>query len=375
MDLDLSVDQLAAAELARRILADHASPELLRSMEGDGATMATDAWRHLGAAGLLAVALPEEHGGADLGMVAACALAEEVGATVAPIPYVSSVVQAGMTIAAHGTDAARTEWLDAVSSGQRILTVALAEDFTGIAPSEPAVRATPHGGGWVIDGESWFVPWLLDADRVIVPATTPDGPIMVALDPQADGVATDPVESISRARRHHCTWRTVAVNRDEVVVGVKRGPAALRALHARSQLAVAATLAGVCREAVRLTAAHASEREQFGVKIGTFQAVAHQAANAWTDARAVALTTRSAAWRLDAGLPADEAIEIAAWWAASGSERVAHTAQHLHGGIGVDTGYPLHRYFRWAKELQLTLGSTGHHLAALGARLAGDPVS
>ena len=123
-------------------------------------------------------------------------------------------------------------------------------------------------------------------------------------------------------------------------------------------------------EALRLTAAHVSEREQFGHKIATFQAVAQRAADAYVDARAIALTARQAAWRLAAGLPADEALAIAKFWAAEGGQRVAHAAQHLHGGIGVDVEYPLHRYFRQAKHLELALGGASAHLLRFGAMLA-----
>jgi alkylation response protein AidB-like acyl-CoA dehydrogenase len=128
--------------------------------------------------------------------------------------------------------------------------------------------------------------------------------------------------------------------------------------------------AGVCEGAIRMTAKHVSEREQFGSKIGTFQAVAHRAADAYVDTAAITLTARQAAWRLSRGLPADEALAVAKFWAADGGCRVAHAAQHLHGGLGFDTDYPVHRYFRWTKVIELTLGSAADHLLRLGDLLA-----
>jgi alkylation response protein AidB-like acyl-CoA dehydrogenase len=83
------------------------------------------------------------------------------------------------------------------------------------------------------------------------------------------------------------------------------------------------------------------------------------------------LTARLAAWSLAQGLPADDLIAIAKFWTADAGQRVVHAAQHLHGGIGVDTEYPVHRYFRWAKQLELTMGGANEHLLRLGNLLAG----
>ncbi|MDZ7733321.1 MAG: acyl-CoA dehydrogenase family protein [Acidimicrobiia bacterium] len=107
--------------------------------------------------------------------------------------------------------------------------------------------------------------------------------------------------------------------------------------------------------------------------IATFQAVAHRAADAFIDATAVQFTARVAAWRLAEGLPARDELDVAKFWTADAGQRVVHAAQHLHGGIGVDKDWPLHRYFLWAKELELTLGGASAHLQSLGARLAAGP--
>jgi 3-oxocholest-4-en-26-oyl-CoA dehydrogenase beta subunit len=134
-----------------------------------------------------------------------------------------------------------------------------------------------------------------------------------------------------------------------------------------------ATVSGVCEGALRITAAYVSEREQFGTKIGTFQAVGQRMADAYIDTEAIRLTTRQGAWRLASGLPVDDELHIAKFWAADGAHRVVHAAQHLHGGVGLDLDFPIHRYFRWAKVLELQLGSGTEHLRALGASIAASP--
>jgi alkylation response protein AidB-like acyl-CoA dehydrogenase len=138
----------------------------------------------------------------------------------------------------------------------------------------------------------------------------------------------------------------------------------------RATAGLCSTEVGVCEAALRLTASYVSEREQFGAKIGTFQAVAQRIADAYIDTEAIRLTALQAAWRLSEGLDAADELAIAKFWAADGGHRVVHAAQHLHGGIGMDTDYPVHRYYRWSKVIELNLGTATEHLRRLGERIA-----
>ncbi len=127
---------------------------------------------------------------------------------------------------------------------------------------------------------------------------------------------------------------------------------------------------GVAERALRTTATYTSSRQQFDRPIATFQAVAQRAADAYIDVEAIRLTLWKAAFRLDAGLPAAEAVSVAKLYAAEAGHRVVYAAQHLHGGMGFDTDYPLYRHYLWSKQIELTLGSASVHLARLGAAIA-----
>jgi alkylation response protein AidB-like acyl-CoA dehydrogenase len=131
-----------------------------------------------------------------------------------------------------------------------------------------------------------------------------------------------------------------------------------------------ATAVGVLDEAIRITAEYISHRQQFGKPIATFQGATLKAADAYIDAGAVRATTWSAVWRLAEGLPCDDELAIAKYWVAYGGQNAVHNCQHLHGGMGVDVDYPIHRYFIWAKDLELTLGGETTQLLKLGASLA-----
>ena len=134
-------------------------------------------------------------------------------------------------------------------------------------------------------------------------------------------------------------------------------------------------MSGVCQRALALTAAYAKERVQFERQIASFQAVSQRAGDSYINTEAVRLTAWQAAWRLSEGLPSSEQVASAKFWASDGGLQVLHAAQHLHGGVGVDRDYPLHRCFLWGKQIELTLGSTMPSLVRLGRLIADTPVA
>jgi acyl-CoA dehydrogenase len=137
----------------------------------------------------------------------------------------------------------------------------------------------------------------------------------------------------------------------------------------RATVALCALQLGVVERALEMTASYATTRVQFGRAIGTFQAVAQRLADAYIDVEAIRLTMWQAAWRLHEGLPCDTEVNTAKFWAADGGHRVAHTAVHVHGGVGIDVDYPLHRYFVAAKHHEFALGHATDHLLAIGTAL------
>ena len=130
--------------------------------------------------------------------------------------------------------------------------------------------------------------------------------------------------------------------------------------------ALCAQQLGVLSRALEMTAEYSKTRVQFDRPIATFQAVGQRIADGYIDVEGVRLTTWQAAWRLSAGLPAATEVEVAKFWAADAGHRVAHTAVHVHGGMGVDVDYPLHRYTKQAKGIELMFGAATAQLSRLG---------
>jgi len=375
MDLELDENQRSIADLGLQILRGSLSRERLRAIEASDDHFARDEWQQLATAGLLGVPLPEDVGGGGFGLVEACLVLEQVGRTVAPLPYLQTVVGSAMTIDAFGTPEQRQRLLPRIAGGEWIVVPALAEHLDELATSLPATTASRDGAGWKLDGEKLLVSMAHVADRLLVPARTgPDSCGVFLVDARAAGVTLALTETTAREIRANVRLAGVRVAADDVIGDLHGGTDVVAATVRRLTAGLCATQAGICAEALRMTAAHVSEREQFGQKIATFQAVAQRAADAFIDTEAVTLTARQAAWLLASGRSgAEEALDTAKFWAAEGGFRVAHAAQHLHGGIGVDQEYPLFRYFRLARQTELTLGGAALHLKQLGDRIAERP--
>jgi 3-oxocholest-4-en-26-oyl-CoA dehydrogenase beta subunit len=370
VDFDLTDEQQATAEPAAKLLGDKSTPEALRALDhADDLRFDRELWRAMAGAGLLGIAVPVEHGGAGLGLVELCLVLEEVGRRTAPVPALASLAFAGLPVARFGSRDQRAALLPPLAGGASVPTAALVEPLGD--PVRPATAARPDGNGWVLDGTKTNVPAALVADTVLVPATTPEGAtgvFVVAAD--APGLSCERQATTTGTPEAQLELAGVRVGGDAALGPVDEAGTVLRWTVEHATVAACAVMAGLAAEAVRMTGEYTSSREQFGRPIATFQAVGQRAADAYVDAHAIRLTMLQAAWRLTAGFPADREVAIAKYWASAGGQRVVHAAQHLHGGIGVDRDYPLHRYFLLAKQLELTLGGANRQLVNLGRLLA-----
>jgi acyl-CoA dehydrogenase len=374
MDFSFSEEQEAVRELADRIFTDLSTQERLRELElePDGDRFDRKLWSELAAAGLLGIALPEAVGGAGLGFLETGLLAEAAGRTAAYVPVVETLAAAAPAVARFGTEAQQQRWLPGVVAGDSVLTTALVE--LGGTPAAPATVAEPSGDGWTLTGVKACVPSGTFADAVLVPARIePDGVAVFVVETGADGVTIERQEANNGQPEGLVTLSGVTVGPEALLGPVADGPAVIEWLVQRSTTALALMQAGAAAASVALLAEYTKTREQFGKPIATFQAVGQRAADAYVDAEAIRLTAWQAAWRLDEGMPADKEIAVAKFWAADGGQRVVHAAVHLHGGVGVDREYPLHRFFLNTKHIELTLGGATDQLLRLGATLAAEP--
>jgi alkylation response protein AidB-like acyl-CoA dehydrogenase len=374
MDFTLSDEQQAIVDLASKLLTEQVSAERLKEAEADGGPGFDEPlWATLAEANLLGVAVPEAHGGLGLGPVELALLLEEAGRTVAPVPLLACSVSSA-ALARFGTDDQHRAVLPAVAAGDLVLTAALLEPLGD--PLRPTTTAAADGDGWTLDGLKTCVPGGLVAGRVLIPATTADGAVglfLVATD-QA-GVTRRRQDTITRLPEAEIELDGVHAGAGDLVGHLDPDAAALSWLVELTTVAASAEMVGVADAALRLTAEYTTSREQFDRPIATFQAVGQRAADAFVDTESIRLTALKAAWQLADGRPAAKEVAVAKYFASEAGQRVVRAAVHLHGGVGVDRDYPLHRYYQRAKQLELTLGGAGRQLEALGRLLADEPVA
>jgi alkylation response protein AidB-like acyl-CoA dehydrogenase len=372
MDFSFTDEQRAIAELAAQILTDRCPLERLKAVEASEDRYDRELWSELAKAGLLGAALPESVGGSGGGFIEACLLLEQQGRRVALLPVLSTIVSAAMPLVRFGTKEQQQSYLSGVANGNTVLTAALSE--LGGDARTPTTTATPDRSGWKLNGIKVEVPMAHRAATALVPARTAHGDVGVFLvDPKAPGVTLDRQDATNWEAQFRMELKDVKVAAAAVVGSIENGQSVLNWIVDRTTVGLCALAAGVCQEALRITAEYASNRKQFDKPIAMFQAVGQRMADSYIDNEAVTLTMWQAAGRLAEEMPADKEIAAAKYWAAEGGSRIGHASLHIHGGISIDIDYAIHRYFHWVKQLEFTLGAATPQLVRLGALIAAEP--
>jgi acyl-CoA dehydrogenase len=320
----MTPDQQALVGLAAEVFAGRTSNEQLAAVEQSATRWDAALWRELAAAGLVGIAIPEDCGGAGLGLLELCLLLEQQGRFLAPVPLWETAV-AAYVLACAGTPDQQHRWLPRVAAGSARLSVAASLDGT-----QDGLVSGPFDALVVVRGDA----------------------VVLVEDP----VAT-PVETTNHALAYEV----------QPAVGepLMAEPGWVRDL---VRVALASVQLGVADAGVREAAAYLTGREQFGRSLGTFQATQQQLGDAYCDVQAMRATLGQAVWALSHG-DARREVDVACWWATDAAERIQHAVQHLHGGIGADVTYPVHRRLLWTMRTGALLGGPSRQLVRLGAAL------
>ncbi len=352
MDFRLSPEQTDLRELTSKILSERVTNESHKAAAASEHGLDLDLWRVLADSGIVGISMPESVGGGGYGVLEAAVVLEEVGRATAPVPAFGVLV-AGIALGKFGGEA----FLDGVASGERIVTVALTE------PTGSAYEPTAVVTDGAITGQKVCVPAGTAAAAFVVSAV--DG--LYVVDAAASGVTVEREDTTSGIPEARVTFAGAPATK----ITDEAGLAWLLDVAASAQCML---MSGVCQRALALTAEYTKQRIQFDRQIASFQAVSQRAGDAYINTEAVKLTAWQAAWRLSEGRPATEQVASAKFWASDGGLQVLYAAQHLHGGVGVDRDYPLHRCFLWGRQIDLTLGSAMPSLVRLGKLIADTPV-
>ena len=343
------------------------TPEHQRTLDGLDQRFDRELWGKLIESDILTSASPASLGGDGFGVLEQVAVLVALGHQLAAVPYLESVMLAAGALARFGSEELQQSWGMPAVSGEKILTVALDGEM-----GEGPVRAVSAGGGYRLTGTRTQVGFGPVADAFLVPAETDSGTAIFLVAADNPGVTVTAIQTTGLGSVGHLTLDGVAVDGARQV-GDGFDGIVVTWLDTLATLGRSAFQLGVLERGLQLTAEYARTREQFDRPIGSFQAVAQRLADSYIDVKALRLTLTQAAWRVSEDIPAEIDVASAAFWAADAGHRVAHTVVHVHGGVGVDTDHPAHRYFLAAKEVEFALrGATGQ-LRRIGRELAETP--
>ncbi|ARH94216.1 acyl-CoA dehydrogenase family protein [Streptomyces sp. MOE7] len=369
-DLLYSEDEDALRDAVRSLLADRSDPAtVLAGLESD-VPYDTGLWRALatgiGTAGLL---VPEKLGGAGASTREAAVVMEELGRSVAPVPYLTSAVIVVTALLAldHDREEVATR-LTALAEGRTVGVLALPLPTAPGGLPEPAVRADAAG---VLTGRVTSVADVAAAELLLVLAQGPDGPELHAVEATADGVRTEAVTPLDLTRP--LGHLTLDGARGRLLAAGDRARAAVdRALLTGAGLLASEQL-GVAEWCLTETVRHTAERTQFGRPVGSFQALKHRMAALWLEVASARAAARNAADALATGSPdAAVAVAVAQAYCAPVAVRAAEECVQLHGGIGMTWEHPAHLFLKRAKSDELALGSPGRHREALAGLVGLD---
>jgi len=360
MNFELTDDQKAFADMAAGLFADYCGDEQLRAHDSSEAPFMQDLWKQCIAAGLHTVLVPQERGGLGLGLTELMGILEQQGRALALLPLWEQ--QVGLAALDHfGVDAPKDLWQALLQDASPLaLSLSALSDSRGAA-----LQLHKNGTAWALRGSAPAV-GLGQSARFVLLAAMLDGQMrLLMVDLHAAGVARKTGRS-----QHHLEVADLDFHDCPLAAWQVLPEAALPWVAERATACLAALQLGVTQAHLRRTVDYVSERQQFGRAIGSFQLVSGQMADGYIALEAL----RSALWqlvyRLDAGMGAAPQSLSTRMLANDAGHFAGHMAQHVHGGIGVDLTYPIHRFLYWSRALGAALGGSEHQLAALGDWLA-----
>jgi alkylation response protein AidB-like acyl-CoA dehydrogenase len=371
MNFAFSEEQEELRRLARKWLADKSPSPVVRSLMETERGYDAAMWTEMAQMGWQGMAIPEEYGGAGFGQLELAVLFEEMGRSLLPAPFFSTVALGSGAILEAGSEKQKQDLLGRIASG---------ETTVGLAFTEPNGRwdevgvetvAKPSGNGWLINGTKSFVLDGHTADYLIVAARAPEGVSLFLVDADTEGVARRRLETMDMTRKQaEVTLRDVTVSEDRLVGSAGTGWTVIERVLEKAIVNLSAEQVGAAQKCLEMSVEYAKTRHQFGRPIGSFQAIKHKCADMLVQVESAKSACYYAAW---AASEDNEELAIVAPMAKSYcSEAFFHCASEniqIHGGIGFTWEHDAHLYFKRAKSSELLFGDPAYHRARLADRL------
>jgi alkylation response protein AidB-like acyl-CoA dehydrogenase len=367
MNFGFNEEQDLLRSTARKFFENECPSEMVRKLMDTPEGMTPTLWGKVGEQGWLGLIFPEPYDGMGLGLVDLVVLMEEMGRAVIPGPYFSAVLLGGLAILEAGSDAQKKEWLPAIASGQKRVTLAWMEPSAMLGAEGVTLPAVKKGATFTLSGTKLFVPDAHTADAIVVAARTTgksgDGVSLFLVPRGARGLEVNLLPTMDQTRKLcEVTLKDVAVGGDALLGAVGAGWTPLGRVLDRATVALCAEMCGGAQKVLDMTVEYAKIRQAFGRPIGSYQGVKHRAADMLVDVENSKSITYYAAWALDEGVAEGPlAASMAKAYVSDAYRRVSAAGIQLHGGIGFTWEHDLHLYFKRAKGSEFTFGDATYH--------------
>jgi alkylation response protein AidB-like acyl-CoA dehydrogenase len=374
VELDFTTDQEDLRDSIRAVLARESPVSLARAVAEDD-QRPSELAKTVASLGWPALTVPEADGGIGLGMVEAGILAEEIGRVIAPGPLLPTVTQFVPAIRETGTTAQRSQFLGAVAAGEISGSLAIAEGSGSFDPADVATTINTDASGVVVTGEKRFVVEGDVVDEIVVvgrePATEGDAGVRAVVVPAADA-STTRVHALDGTRRLvHLRYDNTGVERARLL-GDDDTPVAadLRRAIEEATVALALETVGTAQTIFDITLDYAKQRHQFGVPIGSFQAIKHKFADMMISLERARATSYFAALTIDEDdVRRTSAVSVAKAAAGDCQRLLAKEGIQIHGGIGYAWEHDMHLYVKRMKANEPLFGSSAFHRARIATLL------
>jgi alkylation response protein AidB-like acyl-CoA dehydrogenase len=375
MDYDLNKEQNLIKKTAREFLSKECDSLFVRDMEKDEKGFTPKLWNKLSELGWLGLMFPDEYGGLSGSYLDLTVLLMEMGYHCMPGPFFSTVVLGGMTLMEAGNTEQKKDLLTKISDGKLFMTLALTEISAGYTPDKIHVKAEKNKDGFVINGTKLFVPDAHVADKIICVARTAerdnkkDGITLFIVDKQSKGLEITPLDTFAGDKLSEVNFNNVCVKEKDILGEQNKGWDVVAKVIQLAAVGKCAEMIGGGERSMEIAIENSKGREQFGQKIGSFQAVQHHCANILTHLDTSRMMTYEAAWKISDGLSFEKDVAMTKAWVSDSCRQLVALSHQVMGGLGFMEEYDLQLFFRKTKAAGVYYGNADFYRDVLAEKL------
>lgn len=362
MDYDLNKDQELIKKSAKEFLTKESSSEFVREMENDPKGITDKLWNKMAELGWLGILIPEAYGGLGGNFLDLSVILMEMGYRCMPGPFFSTVVLGGITIMESENDEIKKRLLGDIADGKIYVTLALTEEEATISPESIKTMVKQESNQFVLNQTKLFVPDAHIADYIICVARTKDsdnkedGVTLFLVDAKDPGVKITPLDTFAGDKLSEVVFDNVKVSEKDILGSLNKGWPIVKKVIQLAAVGKCAEMVGGGQRAMEIAVENSKGREQFGKKIGSFQAVQHHCANMITYLDTSRLMTYKAAAGISNGLPYNKLTAIAKAWVSDSCRQLVALSHQVTGGLGFMEEYDNQLYFRRIKAAGIYFG-------------------